>query len=52
MTGLPALSVNAFSEMEVTNTIKAASNAAIPAHSDGRSGLMQVFDPTAYSSAT
>lgn len=52
MTGLPSLSVNAFSEMQVTNTIKAAATSAIPAHSDGRSGLMQVFDPTAYSSAT
>ena len=35
--------------MEVTNTIKAAATSAIPAHSDGRSGLMQVFDPTTYS---
>ena len=51
MTGLPALAIDAFSEMEITNTLKAAGTGAIPVHTDGRSGLLQVFNPTAYSAA-
>ena len=49
MTGLPSLAVDGFSEMEVSNTLNPAAAAAIPANVDGRSGLLKVFKPVAYS---
>lgn len=49
MTGLPSLAVDGFSEMEVSNTLNPAATAAIPANVDGRSGLLKVFKPVAYS---
>lgn len=47
-TGLPSLAVAAFSEMQLTMTAKPATAEAIPVHTDGRTGLMRIFEPTAY----
>ena len=47
-TSLPTLALDAFSELQVTCTAKPAAVEAIPVGPDGRTGLLQIMEPTAY----
>lgn len=47
-TGLPSLSLEDFSEFELTCTAHPADAAAIPAGPDGRAGFIEIFQPTKY----
>ena len=48
--GLPALSIEDFSEFEVSLQAKPADPKAIPLHTDGRTGLIRIFEPVPYTS--